>query len=81
MLECLAELFCARGVPMHLRPGNGPEFIAQSLREWLGRLEVRPLFIEPGSRWENGYIESFTGKMRDEFIEPGDFPHPARSGS
>jgi len=49
--ECLAELFCLRGVPAHLRSDNGPEFIADRLRQWLGRLEVRPLFIEPGSPW------------------------------
>ncbi len=66
--ECLAELFCARGVPVHLRSDNGPEFIAHLLREWLGRLDVRPLFIEPGSPWENGYIKSFNGKMRDELL-------------
>jgi putative transposase len=66
--ECLAELFCARGVPVHLRSDNGSEFIAQSLRDWLGRLQVKPLFIEPGSPWENGYIESFNGKMRDELL-------------
>ena len=66
--ECLAELFCARGVPVHVRSDNGPEFIARRLREWLGQLSVKPLFIEPGSPWENGYIESFNGKMRDELL-------------
>ena len=66
--ECLAELFCARGVPVHLRSDNGSEFIAKMLRGWLERLQVKPLFIEPGSPWENGYIESFNGKMRDELL-------------
>ena len=66
--ECLTELFCARGVPMHLRSDNGSEFIANALREWLDKLSVKPLFIEPGSPWENGYIESFNGKMRDELL-------------
>jgi putative transposase len=65
---CLANLFCARGVPMHLRSDNGSEFIAEALRDWLDRLQVKPLFIEPGSPWENGYIESFNGKMRDELL-------------
>jgi len=65
---CLAELFCARGVPVHLRSDNGSEFIAKPLRAWLDRLQVKPLFIEPGSPWENGYIESFNGKMRDELL-------------
>jgi transposase InsO family protein len=66
--ECLAELFCAKGVPVHLRSDNGPEFIARMLRGWLTKLNVKPLFIEPGSPWENGYIESFNGKMRDELL-------------
>jgi len=67
--ECLAELFCTRGVPTHLRSDNGPEFIAIQLRQWLTRLGVKTLFIEPGSPWENGYIESFNGKMRDELLD------------
>lgn len=66
--ECLTELFCQRGVPVHLRSDNGPEFIAHALREWLNKLSVKPLFIEPGSPWENGYVESFNGKMRDELL-------------
>jgi len=66
--ECLAELFCTRGVPAHLRSDNGPEFIANQLRQWLNRLGVQTLFIEPGSPWENGYIESFNGKLRDELL-------------
>ncbi len=66
--DCLAELFCARGVSLHLRSDNGPEFIANLLREWLGKLNVKPLFIEPASPWENGYIESFNGKLRDELL-------------
>lgn len=66
--ECLTELFCERGVPVHLRSDNGPEFIANALRDWLNKLRVKPLFIEPGSPWENGYVESFNGKMRDELL-------------
>ena len=66
--ECLTELFCERSVPVHLRSDNGPEFIANALREWLNKLSVKPLFIEPGSPWENGYVESFNGKMRDEWL-------------
>jgi len=67
--ECLAELFCLRGVPAHIRSDNGPEFIADRLRQWLGRLGVKTLFIEPGSPWENGYVEPFNGKMRDELFD------------
>jgi len=66
--ECLAELFCSRGVPVHIRSDNGPEFIANMLRKWLGELGVKTLFIEPGSPWENGYVESFNGKIRDELL-------------
>ena len=56
------------GIPGHIRSDNGPEFVAKAVREWLGRLEVGTLFIEPGSPWENGYIESFNGKLRDELL-------------
>jgi transposase InsO family protein len=68
VLETLTELFCDRGVPVHLRSDNGPESTAKKVREWLDRLAIKPLFIEPGSPWENGYIESFNGKMRDELL-------------
>jgi Integrase core domain. len=57
-----------RGTPDHIRSDNGPEFTAKVIRGWLGRLGVRTLFIEPGSPWENGYIESFNGKLRDELL-------------
>jgi putative transposase len=67
--ECLAELFCTRGVPTHLRSDNGSEFIATQPRQWLTRLGVKTLFIEPGSPSENGYTESFNGKMRDELLD------------
>lgn len=68
VMKHLTDLFCEKGVPVHLRSDNGPEFIARGLRRWLKRLTVRPLFIEPGSPWENGFIKSFNGKMRDEFL-------------
>jgi putative transposase len=68
VIEVLTKLFIERGVPVHIRSDNGPEFIAKRVRDWLERLQVRPLFIEPGSPWENGYIESFNGKMRDELL-------------
>ena len=68
VIEVLTDLFIKRGVPVHIRSDNGPEFIAKRVRDWLEKLQVRPLFIEPGSPWENGYIESFNGKMRDELL-------------
>jgi transposase InsO family protein len=67
--ECLTELFCLKGVPAHLRSDNGPEFTAKMLREWLRKLNIGTLFIEPGSPWENGYVESFNGRMRDELLD------------
>jgi len=68
VINTLEELFILRGVPENLRSDNGPEFTAKVVREWLKRIGVRTLFIEPGSPWENGYIESFNGKLRDELL-------------
>lgn len=68
VIEQLADLFIMKGIPEHIRSDNGPEFAAKAVREWLLRLGVRTLFIEPGSPWENGYIESFNGKLRDELL-------------
>lgn len=65
----LADLFVKHGLPAHIRSDNGPEFIARKLKAWLKHvLGVEPLFIEPGSPWENGYCESFNGKMRDQLL-------------
>jgi transposase InsO family protein len=68
VLEQLAELFIHRGTPQYIRSDNGPEFTAKIVRNWLDRLGVGTLFIEPGSPWENGYAESFIGKLRDELL-------------
>ncbi len=68
VLDRLAELFLERGAPIYLRSDNGSEFTATAVREWLKRVGVKTLFIEPGSPWENGYIESFNGKLRDELL-------------
>jgi putative transposase len=68
VLACLADLFVERGIPAYLRSDNGPEFIANAVREWLARIGVGTLYIEPGSPWENGYLESFNGKLRDELL-------------
>jgi transposase InsO family protein len=70
VLERLSELFARRGVPGHIRSDNGPEFAARAVRRWLGAVGVKTLFIEPGSPWENGYVESFNGKLRDELLNP-----------
>jgi transposase InsO family protein len=68
VLDELYWLFVTRGVPEHIRSDNGSEFAARKVRDWLARLKVKTLYIEPGSPWENGYIESFNGKMRDELL-------------
>ena len=65
----LADLFLEHGCPEHIRSDNGPEFVAKKLVTWLEQLEVGPLFIQPGSPWENGYCESFNGKMRYELLD------------
>jgi putative transposase len=68
VIEQLADLFIECGTPDYIRSDNGSEFTADDIRGWLGRLGVKTLFIEPGSPWENGYIESFNGKLRDELL-------------
>ncbi len=66
--ETLSMLFMKRGVPAHIRSDNGSEFIANHLKEWLAEKKCGTIFIEPGSPWENPYIESFNGKLRDECL-------------
>ena len=68
VIDQLFNLFILRGIPEYIRSDNGPEFTAKATRKWLERLGVKTLFIEPGSPWENGYIESFNGKLRDELL-------------
>ena len=68
VLALLAELFVTRGTPAYLRSDNGPEMTATAVRDWLDRVGVTTLFITPGSPWENGYIESFNGRLRDELL-------------
>ena len=68
VMDRLTQLFVDRGVPAYLRSDNGGEFTATAVRTWLGKLGVGTLYIEPGSPWENGYGESFNGKVRDEFL-------------
>ena len=68
VLETLAELMLERGVPGHIRSDNGPEFVAQSVRDWIAAVGAKTAYIEPGSPWENGYVESFNSKIRDELL-------------
>jgi len=68
VIEALADVMLFRGTPEHIRSDNGPEFVAEELRNWLAKVGTGPLYIEPGSPWENGYCESFNGKLRDECL-------------
>ena len=69
VIETLAEVMLVQGIPEYLRSDNGPEFVARELRHWLAKLGTGTLYIEPGSPWENGYCESFNGKLRDECLD------------
>lgn len=69
VLETLENLFIDHGMPDHIRSDNGAEFTAIAVRDWLEKMEVKPTYIEPGSPWENGYNESFNGKLRDELLD------------
>ena len=73
--EVLGYLFAVRGCPMYIRSDNGSEFVAKVVRDYLRDSGVKTLFIEPGSPWENGYIESFNGKLRDELLDGELFLH------
>ena len=68
VLDKLTDLFIQRGIPEHIRSDNGSEFTAKAVRKWLKALDVKTLYITPGSPWENGYNESFNGKLRDELL-------------
>ena len=68
VIAALCDLFIVRGIPAHIRSDNGHEFIALALREWIAAVGAKTAYIEPGSPWENGYVESFNGKLRDELL-------------
>jgi transposase InsO family protein len=68
VVEVLRYLFAVRGAPKYIRSDNGPEFVAKELRKWLDQADVEALYVAPGSPWENGYVESFNGKLRDELL-------------
>jgi transposase InsO family protein len=69
VIDELFHLFIFRGIPEYIRSDNGTEFTANAIRKWLNQLGVKTLFIERGSPWENGYLESFNGKLRDELLK------------
>ena len=68
VLETMADAMIVHGVPEHIRSDNGPEMTAKIVRGWLAGVGAQTLYIEPGSPWENGYCESFNGKLRDELL-------------
>jgi len=67
-IDVFADLMEIHGIPEHIRADNGPEMVAKKLRAWLARLGTKTVYITPGSPWENGYCESFNGKLRDELL-------------
>jgi putative transposase len=69
VIDVLSDLFILRGIPGHIRSDNGPEFVAEAVREWITAVGAKTAYIEPGSPWENGYCESFNSKLRDELLK------------
>jgi putative transposase len=65
----LSDLFILRGVPGHIRSDNGPEFVAKAVQGWIAAVAARTAYIAPGSPWENGYVESFNARLRDELLD------------
>jgi transposase InsO family protein len=68
VIETLTDLMLERGVPEHIRSDNGSEFVAKNVRDWIAAVGSKTAYIEPGSPWENGYVESFNSKLRDELL-------------
>ena len=68
-IDVLSDLFILRGVPGHVRSDNGPEFVAKAVQKWIGAVGAKTAYIMPGSPWENGFIESFNARLRDELLD------------
>ncbi len=69
VIDLLSDLFILRGVPGHIRSDNGPEFVAKAVQSWISAVGAKTAYIEPGSPWENGYVESFNARLRDELLD------------
>jgi len=69
VIDALSDLFILRGVPQHIRSDNGPEFVAKAVQDWIAAVGAKTAYIAPGSPWENGYIESFNARLRDELLD------------
>ena len=81
VIDVLSDLFILRGVPGHIRSDNGPEFIAKAVQEWISAVGAKTAYIAPGSPWENGYVESFNARLRDELLLQGTGPRGVRASS
>ena len=68
VIDVLMDLFILRGPPAFIRSDNGPEFVAEAVRDWIAAVGAKTAYIVPGSPWENGYCESFNGRFRDELL-------------
>ena len=77
VIDVLSDLFILQGVPAHIRSDNGPEFVAKAVQEWIAVVGAKTAYIERGSPWENGYIESFNARLRDELLN-GEIFHALR---
>ena len=69
VIDAISDLFILRGVPEHIRSDNGPEFVAKAVQKWIGAVGAKTAYITPGSPWENGFIESFNARLRDELLD------------
>jgi len=69
VIDVLSDLFILRGIPGHIRSDNGPEFIAKAVQDWIAAVGAKTAYIAPGSPWENGYVESFNARLRDELLD------------
>jgi len=68
VIDVLSDLFILRGIPGHVRSDNGPEFVAKAVQQWIGAVGAKTAYITPGSPWENGFVESFNARLRDELL-------------
>ena len=69
VIDVLSDLFILRGVPEYVRSDNGPEFVAKAVQEWIKAVGAKTAYITPGSPWENGFIERFNARLRDELLD------------
>ena len=69
VIDLLSDLFILRGVPGHIRSDNGPEFVAKAVQKWITAVGAKTAYITPGSPWENGFVESFNARLRDELLD------------